>query len=159
MQNLTRRSILTGIAALIATPAIVRASNLMPIKSYIPILYGDGIHCDADAIMACLNGQSFRKANNIYSDNTFAEYTAEPGILGNGRFLVNKPLIISNPEFYLYNSHFTAGDKFPEDGTLLNFPIFPISSPVGQAQISFNSFRPKPSLVHGVFPRQTFFPL
>lgn len=35
MEKLARRSFLTGAALLVASPAIVRASSLMPIKSYL----------------------------------------------------------------------------------------------------------------------------
>jgi hypothetical protein len=49
-----RRSFLAG---LLAAPAIVRASSLMPL--YVPplVLYGDGIHDDTQALSAALTGK------------------------------------------------------------------------------------------------------
>jgi hypothetical protein len=55
-----RRSFLAG---LLAAPAIVRASSLMPL--YVPslVLYGDGIHDDTLALSAALTGERVRWAD------------------------------------------------------------------------------------------------
>lgn len=55
---LTRRTLLTGLGAIIAAPAIVRASSLMPVKAWrtMPMLWGDGVHDDTAALQAFANG-------------------------------------------------------------------------------------------------------
>lgn len=53
----TRRGFLGGLGALVAAPAIVRASSLMAIKALpLPTLYGDGVHCDAEGVEAAFAG-------------------------------------------------------------------------------------------------------
>jgi hypothetical protein len=58
--TMQRRSFLAG---LLAAPAIVRASSLMPL--YVPplVLYGDGIHDDTQALSAALTGERVRWAD------------------------------------------------------------------------------------------------
>jgi hypothetical protein len=36
MPDLSRRSLITGLISLVAAPAIVRVSSLMPVKAYVP---------------------------------------------------------------------------------------------------------------------------
>lgn len=40
----TRRGLITGLAALIAAPALVKASSLMPVKAWVEPLGYDGLH-------------------------------------------------------------------------------------------------------------------
>lgn len=95
-----RRKLITGLSALIATPAIVRASSLMPIKGEryftwtytCPILPniewfgGPGIEPRQDLIDACLgpNGRLyigtwtfFGKSRNVYSDQVISFHKTE----------------------------------------------------------------------------------
>ncbi len=68
-----RRTFLTGIAGVIAAPAIVRASSLMPVRTIPPTLWGDGIHDDTAALQWLLNsgkpvklvGGTYRISNGI----------------------------------------------------------------------------------------------
>lgn len=94
---MNRRSLITGLAALIAAPALVRATSLMPISGdtyrvwqwVAPILppiegipWGDSIATQAELIRRQYlgpNGQLyegtwtlFGKTNNIYSDEQIA---------------------------------------------------------------------------------------
>jgi hypothetical protein len=63
---LNRRGLITGLISLVAAPAIVRASNLMPVKMMISSYQTNGLTVDdfleqimvADAIM---NGESYFK--------------------------------------------------------------------------------------------------
>lgn len=58
----TRRSFLGAMFALAAAPAIVRADSLMRIVPDSPlILWGDGVHDDAQALNAFIQGGSVRR--------------------------------------------------------------------------------------------------
>lgn len=52
-----RRRFLIGTVALLAAPAIVKASNLMPVSDWsrLPLYWGDGIHDDTPYIQASLD--------------------------------------------------------------------------------------------------------
>lgn len=50
-----RRRFLFGAAALLAAPAIARASSLMPVSMLNPILWGDGVHDDAPALQRIID--------------------------------------------------------------------------------------------------------
>lgn len=57
---MNRRSLLIGLGSALLAPAIVRASSLMPLREYVPILWGDGIHDDSDGLQACLDRKPYR---------------------------------------------------------------------------------------------------
>lgn len=48
--DLSRRGFIGGLGAILAAPAIVKASSLMPVRALVPTLYGDGIHDDTEAL-------------------------------------------------------------------------------------------------------------
>lgn len=50
-----RRRFLFGAAALLAAPAIARASSLMPVSVLNPVLWGDGFHDDTTAIQRLID--------------------------------------------------------------------------------------------------------
>lgn len=52
-----RRRFLFGAAALLAAPAIARASSLMPVSDWsrLPLYWGDGVHDDTPYIQAALD--------------------------------------------------------------------------------------------------------
>jgi hypothetical protein len=52
-----RRNLFLG---LLAAPAVVRASSLMPIYAPPLVLYGDGVHDDTEALQAYLDGKPVR---------------------------------------------------------------------------------------------------
>lgn len=59
--NLSRRGFLGAMLAAAAAPAIVKSDSLMRIvvpRSMLLTLWGDGVHDDAQAIQALVNGQS-----------------------------------------------------------------------------------------------------
>jgi hypothetical protein len=61
--NTSRRGFLAGLAALVAAPAIVRVSSIMPVKAVPPLskwytLWGDGVHDDTAGVDAMLRGES-----------------------------------------------------------------------------------------------------
>jgi hypothetical protein len=59
--SLSRRGFLGAILAAAAAPAIVKSGNLMRIVAPRPMLltlWGDGVHDDAQAMQALVNGQS-----------------------------------------------------------------------------------------------------
>lgn len=53
--NLSRRGFLSGLAAALAAPAVIRVAELMPVKVWRPILVGDGIADDTEALQAFIN--------------------------------------------------------------------------------------------------------
>lgn len=63
----TRRGFLLGALAVLATPAIVRASSLDPIQDIYKVrthtLWGDGIHDDGAAIDAYMRGLPIKRPN------------------------------------------------------------------------------------------------
>lgn len=61
MTNLSRRGFLGAMLAAAAAPAIVKSDSLMRIvvpKPLLLTLWGDGLHDDAQAIQALINGKS-----------------------------------------------------------------------------------------------------
>ena len=54
---LTRRASLLAIPAALATPALARASALMPLSAQRPTLWADGVHDDAPALNALYRGE------------------------------------------------------------------------------------------------------
>ena len=56
---ITRRGLIGGFASLLAAPAIVRVSSLMPVKAMLPSLYAGGItwvDADWDKSLGVLRG-------------------------------------------------------------------------------------------------------
>lgn len=51
----SRRFFLGG---LVAAPAIIAIDNLMPVRPWMPVLYGDGIHDDWAGLQALVNGEA-----------------------------------------------------------------------------------------------------
>lgn len=93
----TRRGLLTGLGAFLAAPAIVRASNLMPVKDWLPRIIGDGIHDDWEGLQAALNGEPFQAIGPIFSD-------AGGVHLNGGVYLVTRPLVFGKRQVDWANS-------------------------------------------------------
>lgn len=55
-----RRTFLIGLGAALSAPAVVKADGLMRLRQTFPILWGDGVHDDAEALEAALNGRGAR---------------------------------------------------------------------------------------------------
>jgi hypothetical protein len=58
---MNRRGLLLGLGSLLAAPAIVKISSIMPVHDWTETLYGDGIHNDIPALAALLRGQKVRR--------------------------------------------------------------------------------------------------
>jgi hypothetical protein len=82
-----RRNFIGSVIATLAAPAIVRADSLMrivPMKSL--ILWGDGIHDDADALNAVLRGQ------DVYSKTDCLKLDRGAFKIEGGNFYISKPI-------------------------------------------------------------------
>jgi hypothetical protein len=67
---LDRRSLITGLVSLVAAPAIVRASSLMPVKTLAPTLYNLNMFLKSDShniprAMFSFNGGAYRWCDTV----------------------------------------------------------------------------------------------
>lgn len=80
--SLTRREFLRGMGGILAAgvaPAFIGADVLMPVKKILlpptTILWGDGVHDDAPALQAFINGERVLRADGREFDGHFAAGT------------------------------------------------------------------------------------
>lgn len=88
-----RRSFLIGLGALVAAPAIVRATSIMPVRVvplYIPEIYGDGLRDDTAGLQALLNGEPY------VVDGKVMMQTAETKYLPRGVFMITQTMSAGN---------------------------------------------------------------
>jgi hypothetical protein len=108
---LTRRNLLRG---LVAAPAIIAIDRLMPVKAWaLPILYGDGIHDDTDALQAFMDGRPFVTAPHH-------GMVVRDGYLGYGHFKVSRTLRAheDGPSTLITNCLFNRTERFEGDALL-----------------------------------------
>lgn len=111
--TLSRRSLITGLISLVAAPAIVRASNLMPVKLMVPTVrgfdgacYGTSAHHDYSGPIALLrNAEGF--LHHYYGGD-------REELRG---FVKDTDLTVDVVKFYNQNSTFVWGwqDKQPDE--------------------------------------------
>jgi hypothetical protein len=82
---MNRRSFLRG---LFAAPAIIAVDRLMPIKPWLPVIYGDGIHDDWAGLQALLNSEDV----DIRADRLFLNHPRSPDL---GFMSVQTPFSLS----------------------------------------------------------------
>jgi hypothetical protein len=119
----TRRTFLRG---LIAAPAIVAASNLMPIsvRTFIPSLVGDGIADDTAALQAMINSAA---ANRTWLDLHNRTYRISRALLLPHETRITRGRIVGPGDEPIFDisvdAHVTLSDM-----ALLNTPgVFPVS--------------------------------
>lgn len=131
--SFTRRSFLGSLLALSAAPAIVRADSLMKV---VPmnglVLWGDGIHDDAEALNALIHGEKVVRRDG-------AEFFRSPegGVfLHGGTFLLGSTLVFPHaPDGHaLSNLILTSKGQGPVLEFLTKDPVPPILE--GQLRIA-----------------------
>lgn len=126
---MNRRSFLkiAGAAGILTVTPISIASAL---AKKVPIIYGDGIHCDSDGLQAALNGKDFVCAKNLVVREGNKVH------ISHGRFLIEKTVTFDERTFGSFtNSHIrwkpSVGYEdapmfvFPHTGPGCRFPIGP----------------------------------
>lgn len=103
--ELPRRGFLFGLAAAMAAPAIVRASALMPVKPWARILYGDGVHDDADAINALTWGEPV-----VFPGGALINVAPGLPMIPPGTYRISAPIKIpvNFEKFIIRDCHFEA---------------------------------------------------
>src|SRR5947208_1315422 len=104
MMAVSRRVFLSG---LVAAPAVIAIDSLMPVRPWVPVLYGDGIHDDWHGLQALVNGEAVDIRSRVVP-----AYLNAPGLgltsMGN-TYSLSKPLIM--PANTIRRDHF-IGDHF-----------------------------------------------
>lgn len=95
-----------GIAGAVALPA------LKLVDPDIPVLWGDGIHDDADALNALAGGEPF-----VVDNTGLFEYGS--GYLKGGEFLISRPVIFGKIPFHVEGACFQAASDFPANEGML----------------------------------------
>lgn len=81
MAEFNRRSLILGVGALFAAPAVVRASSLMPVRT--PIIMREAVHyyiCTAVGITA--DGLTVKASGIVGAARNALRFTMEPGHTG-----------------------------------------------------------------------------
>jgi hypothetical protein len=88
MMKLSRRGVLLGLGAMMAAPALVRASSLMPVVSHL-VLWNNGVHDDTAAFQAVLDGGTvlLRDGSVVAAPEGLTVRLSAPGV-------VRRPLTI-----------------------------------------------------------------
>lgn len=112
----SRRFFLGG---LVAAPAIIAIDNLMPVRPWMPVLYGDGIHDDWAGLQALVNGE----AVDIRAKADYVSNAPELGFTSmQNTYSLSKPLIM--PANTIRRDHFYS-DRFLKirgfSGALIEF--------------------------------------
>lgn len=112
----TRRGFLGSLLALAAAPAIVRADSLMKITPIDRlILWGDGVHDDAAALQALIDGRSV-----IRRDGSIFHRDQDGGIiLTSGTFAVGSTIILPASRVHVADCRFTSIGRL--DGCVLAY--------------------------------------
>lgn len=114
----TRRGFLGALLAAAAAPAIVRADSLMKIVAPRQglILWGDGIHDDAAALQALIDGKPVDVRHRGF-------HRSESGrvLVADAQILVSKPIDLRNARgFEFVGCHFRGSKPMPY---LLHLPV------------------------------------
>ena len=73
MALITRRSLVTGLLGLVAAPAIVRASSLMPVKAWADAAIADEIYTVTGTYSGGITIEMLREAQRILGNNDIDE--------------------------------------------------------------------------------------
>jgi hypothetical protein len=87
MTSATRRAFLFGLgaASLVASPKLI--------MSRLPLLYGDGVHDDAEALNALFAGKPIKLAETGDTFRPFFSSTSERIALRGGRYRISAPIL------------------------------------------------------------------
>lgn len=124
--TMDRRTFLRG-ALIITAAAALPKGALKALIRPLPVLYGDGVGDDTDALTALFNGKPFRTADGFAG-------TALNGELRNGNFLLTRTLVIDNPDgrIMMQDNRFTCTSDFE--------PILDVKSAGTMSMITGNWF-------------------
>ena len=115
---MNRRGFLGAMLAAAASPAIVRASSLMPIYTPPLVLWGDGIHDDTAALQALMDG---KKVKRLFPGVAEAVGVSGGLLLSGGVFLVSNTITLPARSIYMQNSIF-KGEASLGDRPVLYMP-------------------------------------
>lgn len=103
----TRRAFLFGLgaASLVASPKLI--------MSRLPLLYGDGVHDDAEALNAMFAGKPIKLAETGDTFRPFFSSTSEHIALRGGRYRISKPVQFTRSWTRFSNAHVLMDDGLP----------------------------------------------
>ena len=87
----TRRRFLQLLAGAALTPVLTSVASALP---SVPVLYGDGVHDDTDALAALLRGDVVEFAAGLTADG--CGWIGDVCRLPSGRFKVNRTIVLSD---------------------------------------------------------------
>lgn len=107
MLNIDRRSFLKGVLSV----TVVAGAGVPSLGA--PLLKGDGVHDDTDALRALFSGKSFRCENEVVAVRR--KYGID---LSGGKFRINSTIYVPEQFVNIYNCTFYCTEDFKDDCAL-----------------------------------------